>query len=166
MLVHIHETVVPKPYPKPALVEADDTPQTDFTLKQSQAPTNAAYHNVPPVSAATSAESPSLTVSDLNPPVVQKVVVEHLVHTSDFAISGNSPSPLRAFSGRTPHPPIEVASTELLFQDPMVSDFCRVCEGLLSPVADIVKSLSPTASPSACIQLLDSAFAPIKDGDE
>lgn len=184
MLVHIHETVVPKPYPEPVLIEADDTlpahsvdpPQTDFTLKQSQVPTRAAqHHTVPPASATTSPESPSLTVGDLNPPAVQKIVVEHLVRTSDFAISGNSPLRLRAFSGRTPHPPNEIdyenwrASVELLFQDPTVSDFHRVrriCESLLSPAADIVKSLSLTASPSAYIQLLDSAFAPIEDGDE
>lgn len=184
MLVHIHERVVPKPYSEPALVETDDTlpahstapSQTDFAPKQSQVPINTARHcTVPPASAAAGPESPSLTVSDLNPPAVQKVVVEHLVRTSDFAISGNSPLRLRAFSGRTPHPPNEVdyetwrTSAELLFQDPTVSDFHRVrriCESLLSPAADIVKSLSPTASPSAYIQLLDSAFAPIEDGDE
>lgn len=184
MLVHIHERVVPKPYSEPALAEADDTlpahstapSQINFTPKQSQVPTNAARHcTVPPASAAAGPESPSLTVSDLNPPAVQKVVVEHLVRTTDFAISGNSPLRLRAFSGRTPHPPNEVdyktwrTSAELLFQDPTVSDFHRVrriSESLLSPAADIVKSLSPTASPSAYIQLLDSAFAPIEDGDE
>lgn len=100
MLVHIHERVVPKPYSEPALAEADDTlpahstapSQTDFTPKQSQVPTNAARHcTVPLASAAAGPESPSLTVSDLNPPAVQKVVVEHLIRTSDFAISGNSP---------------------------------------------------------------------------
>lgn len=138
MLVHvshpIHEAVVPNLYPELALVEADDTlpahsadlPQADFSLKHSQVPTNVArHHTVPP--------SPSLTVSDLNPHAVQKVVVEHLVCTSDFEISGNSPSRLCAFSGRTPCQPNEVdseswhSSAELLFQDPMVSDFHRVC---------------------------------------
>lgn len=184
MLDHIQETIIQKPCLEPTVVGADeslpvhsaDPPQTEFTFKQSQAPNNAArHHTVPPASAAASPRSPSFTVSDLNPPAVQKVVVEHLVRTSDFAMSGNSPLRLRAFSGRVPHPPNEAdyetwrTSAELLCQDPTVSDFHRVrriCESLLSPAADIVKSLSPTATPSAYIQLLDSAFAPIEDGDE
>ncbi|RXN35075.1 zinc finger CCHC domain-containing 12-like protein [Labeo rohita] len=98
MLAHIHEVVVPKPCPEPTLVEAEgtlpahseDLPQTDSTFRQSQVTASAARpHTVPPVSAATSPESPSLTVSDLNPPAVQKVVVEHLVRTSDLPVSGN-----------------------------------------------------------------------------
>lgn len=184
MLVYIQEAVVPKPCAEPTLVENDDTlrphsadpPQTDSTPRQSRVPASAARpHTVPAVAAAPCSESPPLTVTDLNPPAVQKVVVEHLVRTSDLAISGNSPLRLRAFSGRTPSPPNEVnyetwrTSAELLLQDPMVSDLHRVrriCESLLSPAADIVKSLGSTASPSAYIQLLDSAFAPIEDGDE
>ncbi|KAL0153919.1 hypothetical protein M9458_050768 [Cirrhinus mrigala] len=184
MLAHIHEVVVPKPCPEPTLVEAEgtlpahseDLPQTDSTFRQSQVTASAERpHTVPPVSAATSPESTSLTIGDLNPPAVQKVVVEHLVRTSDLPVSGNSPLRLRAFSGRVPHPPNEAdyetwrTSVELLLQDPAVSDFHRVrriCESLLSPAADIVKSLSSTALPLAYIQLLDSAFAPIEDGDE
>lgn len=183
MLAHIHETVVPKPCPLPVLAEVDDTlpahsadpSLTESPLKQSQVTANAAQHHSVPLVSATSPGSPSITVSDLNPPGVQKVVVEHLVRTSDLAIPGNSPLRLRIFSGRTPHPPNEVdyetwrTSAELLFQDPTVSDFHRVrriCESLLSPAADIVKSVGPAASPSTYIQLLDSAFAPIEDGDE
>lgn len=183
MLAHIHETVVPKPCPLPVLREVDDTSHahstdpfmTEFLFKQAQVTANAAQRpSVPLVSAATSPGSQLITVSDLNQPGVQKIVVEHLVHTSDLAIPGNSPLRLRVFSGRTPRPPNEVdyetwrTSAELLFPDPTVSDFHRVrriCESRLSPAADMVKSVGPAASPSTYIQLLDSAFAPIKDGD-
>lgn len=182
MLAHIHESVVPNPCPVPVSSAGDTLPAhsadpslIEFSLKPSQTPINAARHHSVPQVSATSPESPSITVSDLNPPGVQKVVVEHLVRTSDLVIPGNSPLRLRVFSGRTPHPPNEVdyetwrTSAELLFQDPTVSDFHRVrriCESLLSPAADIVKSVGPSASPSTYIQLLDSAFAPIEDGDE
>lgn len=181
MLTHIHASVVQKPCP--TLSEDNETlpahsanPHlTEFSLQPSPIPINVAQHHSVPQVSATNLESPSISVSDLNPPGVQKVVVEHLVRTSDLAMPGNSPLRLRAFSGRTPHPPNEVdyetwrTSAELLFQDPTVSDFHRVrriCESLLSPAADIVKSVGPVASPSTYIQLLDSAFAPIEDGDE
>lgn len=39
-------------------------------------------------------------------------------------------------------------------------------ESLLSPATDIVKSLGPHASPRAYINMLDSAYGAIKDGDE
>lgn len=65
----------------------------------------AQFQTVPAVAAAPCPESPSLTITDLSPPAIQKVVVENLVWTNDFAMSGNSPLRLRAFSGRIPHPP-------------------------------------------------------------
>ncbi|KAK3506708.1 hypothetical protein QTP70_015905 [Hemibagrus guttatus] len=183
MLAQMQEMVVPNPHPELVRTEVNDTPSapladpslTDFSLKQSQATANAAYRSIPLVSAATGPESPSLTAIDLNPPGVQRVVVEHLVRSTDLTVHGSSPLRLRVFSGRISRPPSEVeyetwrTGVELLLQDPTVSDYHRVrriCESLLSPAVDIVKSVGLTASPSTYLQLLDSAFATIEDADE
>ncbi len=179
MLAHMHEMVVPKPYPEPVLAEVNDTTSAhlaapslaDLTYKQSQATADVTYHSVPLTPAAIGPEPPSLTTSDLNPPGVQRVVVEHLVRSTDLTVHGNSQLRLRVFSGCVPRPPNEVdyetwcTGVELLLQDPTVSDFhrvCRICESLLSPAADIIKSVGLTASPSTYLQLLDSAFATIE----
>lgn len=183
MLAHMHEMVVPKPYPEPIHDEVNDTASvhladpslTNFTYKQSQATADVTYRSVPLTPAAIGPEPPLLTTSDLNPPGVQRVVVEHLVRSTDLTVHGKSLLGLRVFSGCVPHPPNEVdyetwrPGVELLLQDPTVSDFhrvCRICESLFSPAADIIKSVGLTASPSTYLPLLDSAFATIEDGDE
>lgn len=131
--------------------------------------------SVPLKPASVTPATPSLSAGDLNPPEIQRVVVEHIVRNNDLVAHGTSPLRLRTFSGRTPRPPNEVdyetwrSGAELLFRDPTVSDFHRIrriCESLLPPAADVVRSIDPMASPSAYIQLLDSAFATVEDGDE
>ncbi len=60
-------------------------------------------------------------------------------------------------------------SVELMLQDPSFSDLTRsrkILDSLLPPAADIVRALGPHATPRAYIDLLDSAFGTVEDGDE
>ncbi|GAA6102330.1 uncharacterized protein LOC109202349 [Tachysurus ichikawai] len=76
-----------------------------------------------PYPPADAKQSLSIVESDLNPPEVRKVIVEHIKSRKIF-------------------------------------------ESLLSPAADIVKSLSPEATPESYLQLLDAAFGTVEDGEE
>lgn len=118
---------------------------------------------------------PSLSVSDVNPPEVQKVVVEHIVRREDTGSFSPFPVRLRSFSGKTPRPNSEVdydtwrSHIELLLNDPSMSPLQvsrRILESLLSPAADVVKCLCSNSLPSAYLQLLDSAFGAVEDGEE
>lgn len=112
----------------------------------------------------------------LNPAEVQKVIVEHIVKSEvAAAIPSTAVVKLRPFSGRIPQPNNESdydtwrCNVELLFDDPSVSDLQRVrriMESLLPPATDIVKSLGSRASPRAYLNMLDSAYGAIDDGDE
>ena len=82
---------------------------------------------------------------------------------------------LQSFSGKCPHPNNEAdydtwrTNVELMLKDRAISDLHRVrkiLESLLSPAADIVKQLGPQASPTDYVQLLDSAFGTVDDGEE
>nr|XP_023673778.1 uncharacterized protein LOC111847105 [Paramormyrops kingsleyae] len=42
----------------------------------------------------------------------------------------------------------------------------QILESLLAPAADVVKGLRPDSSPSTYLQLLDSAFGTVEDGEE
>ncbi|KAI2652538.1 Zinc finger CCHC domain-containing protein 12 [Labeo rohita] len=180
MLTHISEAVDSTQNPEPHDATSPENvvhPMVNISLL-TQTPvtaTDAPINSVPAKPVSVSPVTPSLPASDINPPEIQRVVVEHVVRTNDLVAQGSSPLRLRTFSGRIPHPPNEVdyetwrSGTELLFRDPTVSDFHRIrriCESLLPPAADVVKSVDPMASPSAYIQLLDSAFATVEDGDE
>lgn len=119
--------------------------------------------------------APSLSVSDVNPPEVQKVVVEHIVRREDTGSFLSSPVRLRSFSGKIPRPNGEVdydtwrSHIELLLNDPSMSPLQvsrRILESLLSPAADVVKGLCSNSLPSAYLQLLDSAFGAVEDGEE
>ena len=114
--------------------------------------------------------NPSIAASDINPPEVQRYVVEHILKTDD-----SSRQRLRAFSGKIPRPPHEAdydtwrSSVDLLLKDPAVSDLQRsrkLFESLLSPAADLVKHLKPDTLPTVYLQHLDSAFGTVRDGDE
>lgn len=111
-----------------------------------------------------------------NPAEVQKVIVEHIVKSEvASAIPSTAVVRLRPFSGRINQPSNEsdydtwCCNVELLIDDPSVSDLQRVrriMESLLPPATDIVKSLGPRASPRAYLNMLDSAYGAIEDGDE
>lgn len=54
-------------------------------------------------------------------------------------------------------------------KDPSVSDaHCthRILDSLLPPASEITKHLGPQAKPSAYLELLDSAYGTVEDGDE
>lgn len=114
-----------------------------------------------------------LTVSDVNPPDIQRVVVEHIVRTQE-AVS-HAPSRLRAFSGRSPRPASEVdydtwrTNVESIMNDPAISDLHRtrrILDSLLPPATEITKHLGSQAPPTTCLELLDSAYGTVEDGDE
>ncbi|XP_024116548.1 zinc finger CCHC domain-containing protein 18, partial [Oryzias melastigma] len=111
---------------------------------------------------------------DLNPPKVQCYVVEHIMKSDDGA-AHLSTVRLRSFSGRTPRPQHETdfetwrSSVDLLLQDPAVSDLQRsrrIVENLFSPAAGMVKHLKPETLPKTYLQILDSAYGTVQDGDE
>ncbi len=111
----------------------------------------------------------------LNPAEIQKVIVEHIVKSEvASAIPSTTVIKLRPFSGRIPQPSNEsdydtwCCNVELLLDDPSVSDLQRVrriMESVLPPATDI-KSLEPSASERASLNMLDSAYGAIEDGDE
>ncbi|XP_061921888.1 uncharacterized protein LOC133662166 [Entelurus aequoreus] len=160
------------------------TPQLLSTSEQSeQSPilsSNASQNNIglnvadsAPISSERRA--PLLLVSDLNPPEIQKVVVEHIVRREDVSSHLQSPVRLRSFSGKTPKPNNETdydtwrSHVELLMKDPNMSPFQisrRILESLLSPAAEVVKGLRPDSPPLTYLELLDSAFGTVEEGEE
>lgn len=119
--------------------------------------------------------SNTLSDNDLNPPQVQKHVVEYIVKSEDIAMHMRSPQRLRVFSGRVPRLQHEVdydtwrSGVDLIMKDPAFSDIQRsrlILDSLLPPAADIVKHLSPDQSPDIYINQLDSAYGTVQDGEE
>ena len=115
------------------------------------------------------------SAEQLNPPEVQRVVVEHIVKSSDLSSQIHAPIKLRPFSGKVPCPNFEVdydtwrSSVDCHLADPTISSaqlVRRIVDSLLPPAATVVKSLGPHAKPSAFLALLDSAYALVEDGDE
>lgn len=120
---------------------------------------------------------PTLRTSSkiLNPPEVQRLVVEHVVRSGEVAVQGQVQPRLRVFSGKCPRPGNEVdydiwrSSVEFILKDPSLSDLHvsrRILDSLLPPAADVIRHLNPESPPSAYLQLLDSAFGAVEDGDE
>lgn len=121
--------------------------------------------------------APSLPVLDegtVNPPHVQKVIVEHFIR-KDSTPSSYSQSRIRTFSGRLPKSDGEVdydawsTQVDLLLNDMYLSDSQKVriiLESLLSPAADIVKPLGTNATPQAYLTQLESVFGVVEDGEE
>ncbi|XP_077063831.1 uncharacterized protein LOC143715878 [Siphateles boraxobius] len=133
-------------------------------------PVDAVTRNVP----TTATRSPFLDEGTVNPPHVQKVIVEHFIR-SDSTPSSYSQSRIRTFSGRLPKPNGEVdydswrTQVDLLLKDVSVSDsqkVRRILESLLSPAADIVKPLGTDATPQDYLTQLESAFGVVEDGEE
>ncbi|KAK7882180.1 hypothetical protein WMY93_028354 [Mugilogobius chulae] len=132
-------------------------------------------HTIPRSNPNTAAPSlPVLDQNTVNPPHVQKVIVEHFIR-SDSTPSSYSQSRIRTFSGRLPKPNGEVdydawrTQVDLLLNDMSLSDsqkVRRILESLLSPAADIVKPLGTNATPQAYLTQLESAFGVVEDGEE
>ena len=157
------------------------TPQLLSPIEQSpisisNAPQNDIGPNVTDsVPISSERRAPSLSISDINPPEIQKVVVEHIVRREDVNSHLQSPVRLRSFSGKTPRPNSETdydtwrSHVELLMNDPSISPLQlsrRILESLLSPAADVVKGLRPDSPPLTYLQLLDSAFGTVEEGEE
>lgn len=118
---------------------------------------------------------PALKLSDVNPPDIQKVIVEHIVRNEDSALQVHTSLRLRPFSGRFPRSNNEVdyetwrSNVELLLKDTTQSDLYKsrkLLESLLSPAIDIVKHLTPESPLNAYLEILDSAFGTVEDGDD
>ncbi|XP_077051656.1 paraneoplastic antigen Ma3 homolog [Siphateles boraxobius] len=112
--------------------------------------------------------------SMLNPPQIQRVVVEHVI-CNESAHSPLRQSGIRTFSRRTPKPNGEVdyetwhTQVDLLLSYPPSPDSQKVrmiLESLLSPVADIVKPLGVNCSLSSYLNQIKSAFGVVEDGEE
>lgn len=110
----------------------------------------------------------------LNPPEMQRLIVEHVVKSTDLSSHVHSVK-LRTFSGRLPCPTTEVdydtwrSSVEFYLADPAFPKgqlVRKIVDSLLAPAATVVKSLGPHSSPRAYLDLLDSAYDIVKDGDD
>ncbi|KAJ0037067.1 hypothetical protein NL108_004527 [Boleophthalmus pectinirostris] len=116
-----------------------------------------------------------MTPSDLNPPDVQRYVVEHVVRSGDHSLHYPPSHRLRTFSGKVPRPAHETdyetwqSGVELILKDPAISVLQRtrlICDSLLPPAADMVKHLSSATPPEIYLEQLDSAYGTVQDGDE
>lgn len=114
--------------------------------------------------------------SYVNPPEVQQMVVEHIVRSETPGFTDECVIQIKlSFSGKTPCPSHEADfetwcnSVELILQDTNLSGLqCsrKILDSLVSPAADVVKHLGPQAFPTTYLELLDSAFGTVEDGDE
>ncbi|XP_023191351.1 peroxisomal trans-2-enoyl-CoA reductase isoform X3 [Xiphophorus maculatus] len=120
----------------------------------------------------TSRQRPSLHDDDIQPPEVQRYVVEHIMKTEESAYHLQR---LRVFSGRLPRPAHEAdyetwhSGVDLLLKDPSVSELQRsrrIVESLLPPAADMLKHLSSDTPPTVYLNILDSAYGTVQDGEE
>ncbi|XP_041842148.1 uncharacterized protein LOC121640451 [Melanotaenia boesemani] len=111
----------------------------------------------------------------LTTPEVQKVVVEHVIRSSEVISQYHSRTKLRCFSGKIPCPSMESdydtwrSNVDFYLGDPSMSDKVivrKIIESLLSPAALVVKHLGPNSSPHDYLSLLDSAYGTVDDGDD
>lgn len=114
--------------------------------------------------------SPTLSNEVTNPPEIQRVVVEHVIKSQP-----SNSKWMRTFSGKIPKPPGEAdyetwsLHAELMFNDDSLSvDVQRrkILESLLPPASDVVRQLGTSAHPRHYVQLLDSAYGLVEDGEE
>nr|XP_054600512.1 zinc finger CCHC domain-containing protein 12-like [Nothobranchius furzeri] len=118
---------------------------------------------------------PTFTATDINPPEIQKIVVEHVVKNVGKISSTHAALRIRAFSGKTPRPYSEAdyetwrSHVNLMIDDSSLSQLDKtrkILESLLSPASDVIRPLGPEATPADYIELLDSAFGAVEDGEE
>lgn len=154
-------------------------PATDAQDIENKNPTKSEITFVsPPVSRVTTEDvsvptSLTFPVNIIDPPGVQRMVVEHIVKSDNT--SQQTLIRLRAFSGKSPRPPNEPdfdtwrASVDFLLNDPSISDLHRtrkILDSLLPPAADVVKHVHPPALPAAYLEILESVYGSVEDGDE
>lgn len=151
-------------------VESKKTQNLSKENEMNAVPTSAGINHP----SATGMPYSALNMDMIDPPCVQRVVVEHVVRTSDVTAQHTSLR-LRSFSGKIPRPSNEPdfatwrASVEFLLDDPSVSDLSRtrrILDSLLPPAADVIKHVSPQSSPSVYLELLESVYGSVEDGEE
>lgn len=117
----------------------------------------------------------TLSQTDLVSPEVQRIVVEHVVKTTEKTSNGHSTLRLRAFSGRNPRPYPEAdyetwrSHVDLMMGDTSLSNLektRKILESLLTPASDVIRPLGPDASVDDYLRLLESAFGTVEDGEE
>lgn len=151
---------------------ADETSSDDGSTSQQDQPLPPLATAMTPKPSKPGAVRKKNTVhaSLTNPPEVQRVVVEHVIKSQ----SSNSKW-MRTFSGKIPKPPGEAdyetrsLHVELMFNDDRLSvDVQRrkILESLLPPASDVVRQLGTSAHPRHYVQLLDSAYGLVEDGEE
>ncbi len=169
----------------PSCAETGAVKQTPENLNQDQPEIKAGSSETTEPHSVEKQQIPSATfcVNDtiltsptvLNPPDIQRLVVEHVVRTEEANTHALATTRLRVFSGRIPRPVNEIeydtwhTSVDFILKDPTISSFHgsrKILDSLLPPASDIVKHLGPEATPSEYMQLLDSAFGTVEDGDE
>lgn len=140
----------------------------DSTHQQIQTHVESFQKNVP------NTNVPTLKPFDVNPPELQTVIVEHILRTEDINSQINTPFRLRLFSGRFPRPNNEVdfeswrSNVELLLKDarqPDSNKSRRLIESLSSPAVYLVQHLPVDSPPIVYLEILDSAFGTVEDGD-
>lgn len=120
--------------------------------------------------------SPRNILSDdiVNPPDVQKIIVEHVIKNNKVDTSDQAFKRLRPFSGKLPKPPNEAdfqtwsLHVELMVQDKTPHDVQRrkILESLLPPASDLVRQLGPDSAPTDYVKVLESAYGLVEDGEE
>lgn len=119
--------------------------------------------------------APILNPEHLTTPEVQRVIVEHIVKSTDMSQSYPSSVKFRSFSGKTPCPNTEVdydtwrSHVEFYLADSSVPErqvVRKIIDSLLPPAANIVKQLGPLSSLKDFLSLLDSAYGTVDDVDE
>ena len=175
LLGHSVKELNPAEVKQPSQNSDNGPPVTQADTSSSATALNQTLSNTqtePSPQRTTRASLPQMTAPELNPPEVQRYVVEHIVKSEDGAISSQR---LRAFSGRCPRPQNETdyetwrSTVDLMLNDPSISDLQRsrkIFESLLPPAADMVKHLKPETRPAVYLQILDSAYGTVQDGDE
>lgn len=142
---------------------------------QPQSPTARSHSSLEQQRPTSPPQRISLSHADLNPPGMQRVIVEHVVRANEHSIHSLSTLRLRPFSGKVPKPANETdyetwrSHIELLLADvnlPPIHVTRKIIESLLSPAADVVKGLKPDTVPSVYLQMLDSAYSTVQDGEE
>lgn len=161
--------------------ESPNVAEIDPQDSESKNPTKNRIIYVSPPSPETTADDnlttvfPSSSTNIMGDAQVQRMVVEHVVKTSDAMMSQQTSIRLRVFSGKSPRPPNEPdydtwrASVDYLLNDPSISDLHRtrkILDSLLPPAADVVKHVRPPALPAVYLELLESVYGSVEDGDE
>lgn len=159
--------------PRPG-TPAEVIPESENPAKEST-PVKSHYQLRSPDTSVADTISLNLPTCALNPPGIQRVVMEHVVKTSDAVSSSHAVFRLKAFSGRSPRPSTEPdfdtwrASVDFLLNDVSLSDLHktrRILDSLPPPASDVVRHVGPDALPAQCLELLESVYGSVEDGDE